>query len=336
MPEITVLIPTYRRPELLEQALRSAQAQTVSQGEYRILVVDNDPMPDTPTQRLIERMRSPNLRYVKNERNLGGYGNWNRGFQLAETEWVCLLHDDDLLLPSCIERVLHALSQLEAPSLGAVIPRQCNLYEDPEEERREKWEGQRNWKARWDTYLQEKTAGRAWKVGLFDNYMVCSAYPALSGGALLRREAVLAVGGFGTKWSCEDIFLMNRLAQQYECLLIWEQWGWYRFGTNNMWSKPGELVKWDLAKKRFREDVARHNLLCGLHNRLFGAGMCLFDRNETIRFARLRGGSVDPSVYTWIQERRGSACLGRLCRFQRNVWHIWMSVRAILFGKKLK
>lgn len=334
--KITVLIPTYQRPRLLFQALKSAQNQTVPRETYDILVVDNDPRVDTETQRLVERLRSPNLRYVKNEQNLGSYGNWNQGFRLAETEWICLLHDDDLLLPTCVERILYVLAQYGAARLGAVIPQQCNLYDDPKEAWEEERERRRNWKARLDTHLQGKTAGHLWSIGLFDNYMVCSAYPALSGGALLRRSAVLEVGGFGTKWPCEDIFLLNKLSQRYECLLIGEQWGWYRFGANNMWAKPNELVKWDMAKKLFREEAAHYDWRCRLYHHLFGKGMCIFDRDETSRFARRRGGVIDLSAYTWIQDERCSTFLGRLCRFQRNVWHIWMSMRAILFSKQIK
>ncbi len=334
--KITVLIPTYQRPKLLAQALRSAQLQTAPQNSYVILVVDNDPTPDSETQHLVEKMCVSNLRYVKNKKNLGGYGNWNHGFSLAETEWVCLLHDDDLLLPSCVEKILDLLSQFETPSLGAVIPWQCNFYDDPDEELAEKQEQHKNWKARLDTWLIEKTKDRLWKVGLFDNYMVCSAYPALSGGALLRRSAVLELGGFGTKWPCEDIFFLNKLAQHYNCFLIGEQWGWYRFGVNNMWARPADLVTWDKAKKRFREEVAHYNLRYGLYHRLFGNGMCRFDRDETIRFASRRGVTINPLVYTWVQDKRGSAFMGRLCRFQRNVWHMWLSARAFLFGVQTK
>ena len=333
--KITILIPTYQRPQFFAQALKSAQAQTAPQDTYDILVVDNDSTPNSETQSLVEEMRLPNLRYIKNESNLGGYGNWNRGFCLAQTEWVCLLHDDDLLLPSCIERALYVLSRHKSSKLAAIIPQQCNLYGDLKEEMEENWERRRNWKARLETRLQTKTAGHLWSIGLFDNYMVCSAYPALSGGALLRRSAVLKAGGFGTKWPCEDIFLLNRLSQDYECLLIGEQWGWYRFGSNNMWAKPAELVKWDIAKKLFREAAAHHDWRCRLHHHLFGEGMCIFDRDETIRFAQRRGVTVNPASYTWIQDRRYSSFLGRLCRFQRNVWHIWMSLRAILFSKQI-
>ena len=332
--KITVCIPTYRRPQLLAQALQSALEQTAPPEAYDILVVDNDPAANTETERMMGKMRDiPNLRYVKNEQNVGGYGNWNRAFAMARTEWVCLLHDDDLLLPVCIERALTLLDELESPRLGAVIPWQCNLYDDPQEESEQA--AQVNWKGRIDEWLHQKTAGKRWRINLFDNYMISSAYPALSGGNLIRRSAVLQLGGFGTKWPCEDIFLMNRMARQYDCWLIGEQWGWYRFGMNNMWARPLDLVKWDKAKKLFREKAAQQDLRCRLYHKIFGKAMCFFDRNESIRFAKKRGTNIDPALYTWLDGVQCNPVVLRLCRLNRNAWHIWLSARAKLFGKRV-
>lgn len=334
--KITILIPTYQRPALLEKALNSALNQTMSSEKYSILVVDNDPNSGTETEMVVERLRCANLRYIKNEKNLGGYGNWNRGFQLATTEWVCLLHDDDLLLPNCLSRALELLSKLDSPRLGAIIPWQCNLYDNPAEERLELQEKSRNWKARLDNWAQQKTAGRLWKVGLFDNYIICSAYPALSGGNVIRRSAVLQLGGFGEKWPCEDIFMMNRMAEHYDCYLVGEQWGWYRFGTNNMWSKPDELQKWDLAKKTFRDAAAAHSRICALYHKLFGQAMCVFDQNESVRFAKQRGTNLRISGYAWVNSESVSRTMLRLCRWNRNTWHVWMSIRAALFGRRVR
>ncbi len=316
-------------------ALKSAQSQTVSEENYDILVVDNDSTPDSETQRLVEKMRSPNLRYIKNEQNLGGYGNWNRGFQLAQTEWICLLHDDDLLLPQYVERAYYILRKFNSNQLGAVLSRQCNLYDDPKEEEMEKAERDKNWKSRLDHALRDKTASRVWKVSLFDNYMLCSVYPNISGGNLLRRSAVLDVGGFGTKWPCEDIFFLNRLAQKYDCLLLGEQWGWYRFGTNNMWARPEDLVKLDEAKNIFREHVALYDKRSRLYHQHFGIAMCFFDRDESIRFAHRRGMKIEPEKYVWLSNRSVSKLRLSLCRINRNLWRIWLSIRIILFGKRI-
>lgn len=297
--------------------------------------MDNDPTPNTETEHLICTMSAPNLTYVKNEKNLGGYNNWSKGFQMAQTEWVCLLHDDDLLLPTCIERAYCILDQFETPRLGAVLAWQCNMFDNPTEDIIENKEKTKNWKARLDSALHLKTAGHLWKVGLFDNYMICSAYPALSGGNLIRRSAVLALGGFGTKYPCEDIFLMNRMAQIYDCYLLGEQWGWYRFGENNMWAYPADLAKWDAAKRLFREKAAQYKKSCNLYHYLFGDAMCVFDMQESVRFAARRGHAVDADSYPWLKIMHVSKIKVRVCRFNRNFWNIWISVRAILFGRKV-
>jgi glycosyltransferase involved in cell wall biosynthesis len=41
---------------------------------------------------------------VRNERNLGAYGNHNRCLEIANGEWVKFLHGDDELLPECLDR----------------------------------------------------------------------------------------------------------------------------------------------------------------------------------------------------------------------------------------
>jgi len=46
--------------------------------------------------------------YHRNEKNLGIGGNWNRCLELAKTEFVTLLHADDVLLPSYAESMLAA------------------------------------------------------------------------------------------------------------------------------------------------------------------------------------------------------------------------------------
>lgn len=326
---ITIVIPTYRRPELLAQALASAIDQTAPPEDYRILVVDNDPAPDTETERLVRGMNAPNLTYVKNEKNVGGYGNWNRGFRLADTEWVCLLHDDDLLLPGCIEEAYAFLACYESPRLGAVLARQCNLYDDPEEERR-----MDTWKQRTDSWLRDRARRRMWKVSLFDNYMLFSPYPAVSDGNLLRRSAVLELGGFGTTWPCEDIFFLNRLALVYDCWLLGRQWGWYRYGTNNRWSEPGELVKNDRGKKLFREGAAKFDRRCAAYHRLFGRAMELSDRAESVHFAARRGKKVDTALYTWLDGVSVSLVLRLLCRVNRTAWRMWMFLRAMIFGRR--
>ena len=44
--------------------------------------------------------------YYKNEKILGMLGNWNRGIELARAPFVTYCHDDDMLLPSALSRLM--------------------------------------------------------------------------------------------------------------------------------------------------------------------------------------------------------------------------------------
>lgn len=97
LPVVTIAIPTYRRPELLAEAVRSACGQDFD-GRFEIIVVDNEPTSDGA--RLVHAVSMPSnaaARYYRNERNIGMFGNWNRCITLARGEWITILNDDDLL-----------------------------------------------------------------------------------------------------------------------------------------------------------------------------------------------------------------------------------------------
>ena len=94
----TFAIPTYSRPETLDQTLQSIINQKTN-VEYNILISDNNPQRDDTTEQLInDKYRStPNLTYYKNTKNIGASGNWNRLLLLCKTDYLVLIHDDDVL-----------------------------------------------------------------------------------------------------------------------------------------------------------------------------------------------------------------------------------------------
>ena len=48
--------------------------------------------------------------YMKNEENIGMFGNWNRALEVTRTKYVVLLHDDDWLTENYIETVINFLT----------------------------------------------------------------------------------------------------------------------------------------------------------------------------------------------------------------------------------
>lgn len=95
--KITIAIPTYKRPSLLKETLESAINQSYNK-DYVIIVVDNNPERNDETEMMMKQYHNKtNIIYYKNNKNLGMTGNWNRMIQLANSEWIVMLHDDDLL-----------------------------------------------------------------------------------------------------------------------------------------------------------------------------------------------------------------------------------------------
>jgi glycosyltransferase involved in cell wall biosynthesis len=103
--KITFAVPFYSGIHYLRRAIDSVRRQTIA--NWRLLVCD-DHGPEQGVEGLVRSCGDARLRYRHNATNLGMAGNWNRCLDLAETEFVTLLHADDELLPHYGETMLHA------------------------------------------------------------------------------------------------------------------------------------------------------------------------------------------------------------------------------------
>jgi hypothetical protein len=107
---VTTIIPTYKRPEQLVDAVRSALDQTIR--EHRIIVVDDGaglpPLPDDP--RLVALSLSRNCAVLGVVRNVG--------IRLADSQYLAFLDDDNTWEP---DHLATALAALDAdPGLSGV------------------------------------------------------------------------------------------------------------------------------------------------------------------------------------------------------------------------
>lgn len=93
---ITFAIPFYSGIAYLPRTLESVMAQT--DDNWRAYVVDNASN-EAGAEELVKKIGRGRIGYVRNERNLGMAGNFNRSIDLAETDLVTLLHSDDELTP---------------------------------------------------------------------------------------------------------------------------------------------------------------------------------------------------------------------------------------------
>lgn len=103
---VSVIIPTYKRSEMLPRAVDSALNQTYK--NVQVVVVD-DNNPDTEWRKTTSKTmeayaEDSRVKYVCHEKNMNGSAARNTGIQSADGEIVCFLDDDDWFLPEKIEK----------------------------------------------------------------------------------------------------------------------------------------------------------------------------------------------------------------------------------------
>lgn len=104
MPEVSVVIPTRNRRDMLLQALRSVLAQM--DVPIEVVVVDDGSGDDTPSS--VTALADPRVRLVVNESSRGVAATRNRGVGEAIGRWIAFLDDDDLWAPDKLSRQLSA------------------------------------------------------------------------------------------------------------------------------------------------------------------------------------------------------------------------------------
>ncbi|PMB01680.1 glycosyl transferase [Fischerella thermalis CCMEE 5198] len=91
-PLVSIITPTYNRPDYLKQALKSAISQTYQNIE---IIVSDNCSPENP-QAIVESFNDPRIRFSRNETNLGMLPNTIKAFKMARGKYVAALLDDDL------------------------------------------------------------------------------------------------------------------------------------------------------------------------------------------------------------------------------------------------
>jgi len=101
-PLVSICIPTYNRAGMITRAIDSALGQTYRNIE--VIVVDN--ASNDNTDAVVATYADERLTYVKNERNLGLFGNFNRCIELATGKFLHILHSDDYIDPDFTARCI--------------------------------------------------------------------------------------------------------------------------------------------------------------------------------------------------------------------------------------
>ena len=128
-PRVSIVIPAYRRPDVVARAVASALSQEGVALEV-ILVVDGCPETVAAAAKI---EADPRLRVIRNAVNQGVARARNSGLRVARGELVAHLDVDDCLLPGALARAVAAFDRPELGARGTLARRHVGLvYGDVE------------------------------------------------------------------------------------------------------------------------------------------------------------------------------------------------------------
>lgn len=116
-PKITVIIPTFKRPQLLKRAINSVLCQTFT--DFKVCVYDN--ASGDETQRVVDEIakRDGRVLYHCHENNIGVAKNFHYGLMRVETPFFSFLSDDDFLLPNFLETAMRGFARYPEAAFSA-------------------------------------------------------------------------------------------------------------------------------------------------------------------------------------------------------------------------
>jgi glycosyltransferase involved in cell wall biosynthesis len=113
--KLITVIPVYNGEPFIAQTLESVARQTLRPD--RVVVLDNCSTDRTPE--IVKNFPGLACEYVRNERNLGLFGNLNRSLDFStETEFLQILHADDLIEPRFYEVMTQVLADCPGRGMG--------------------------------------------------------------------------------------------------------------------------------------------------------------------------------------------------------------------------
>lgn len=175
--EISIILTTYKRPELLKEALESAINQK-GYNKYQILVVDNEGAPletETETSMLMKKYDIDKVMYFRHKK--ATEHKTDSAVRLAKTKWFVCLHDDDMLSPYHLKVMSEIVSfYSEIKFLSGV---RKNFLDGNE-------------------FEKDKIKKFKYQIIKQSKYANCLGFYVTWQGALINRKAYINIGGMPT------------------------------------------------------------------------------------------------------------------------------------------
>ena len=216
---LTIIIPVYDHPlNFIIRAINSALNQEGTSVSYKVLIIEDYAFPDKDNgvEKYLNDNPNDKILYYKNRKNLGVFGNWNRGIQLANSEWVTLLHSDDFYKANFLKNMLPIILNDSSIDQLACKYELLDYTKDNVDESSLQIEPKGN------TTLR-KVDYREYMYEMFTSVK----------GSIYKKKTLLDIGGFRSQdvaLGLDDYSLMMRYAYYYntfylDAVLYVDSWG---------------------------------------------------------------------------------------------------------------
>ncbi|WP_050033757.1 glycosyltransferase family 2 protein [Halorubrum halophilum] len=195
---VSVVLPTYGRPEFLVDAVESVDSQ--SYGPIEIVVVDDhSPDPIEPRLEDVSVGENRTLRCIRHEENRGASAARSTGIEASEGEFIAFLDDDDYWLPSKVERQVKAFERAGS-DVGVVYTGQQFVVDG-----------------------EVTSVSRPTLEGDVTKDILCGATMSTFSAIMVRSEVYETVGGPDERFPCwQDREWLLRLSTEYDFAVVSE------------------------------------------------------------------------------------------------------------------
>jgi glycosyltransferase involved in cell wall biosynthesis len=125
-PLVTIGVPTYNRPDGLKKAIEAILSQTYQNLE---IIISDNCSSDSRVQTIAEGFsdKDSRIKYIRQNVNIGGIGNYNFLVQQANGEYFLWVADDDQLMDDYIETCMQIFEKNPNAVLAATCSKLINL-----------------------------------------------------------------------------------------------------------------------------------------------------------------------------------------------------------------
>ena len=190
MPAISIILPTYKRAQVLGRAIRSILNQTFQ--DFELIIIDDNSKDGT--EEIVRGFNSEKIKYVCQEEKTSPAIARNHGIQLAEGRYITFQDSDDEWMPNKLARQFSELEKTP-PEIGVVycksrvVTKKTEYYLPPE----------------WITPIEGKIFRSLLRKSFIGSQMV-----------MVKKECFEKVGLFNEQYAVyEDYDLFLRLSKLY-------------------------------------------------------------------------------------------------------------------------